>query len=201
MARAKKGAKERAATIVFVDESGFSQRPSVRRTWAPKGQTPILRHHFNWKRLHAIGAVVCQPDGAEARLLLHLQTETIKQEAIIAYLQALPLEVPGPLLLLWDGLAAHRSKAVQAHIQEQKEWLTVERLPAYAPELNPVEYLWSVLKGKDVANLCADNLAQIQDKLQTAKERIQQNNIAQGFLKASKLFTDRSNVTTKTESQ
>ena len=182
-----------------MDESGFTQRPSVRRTWAPKGRTPVLRHHFNWKRLHAIGAVTCRPEGIDARLLLHPQPDSVKQEGVIAYLGALHAQIGGPAVLLWDGLPAHRSKLVQQHIQAQQDWLTVERLPAYAPELNPVEYLWSVLKGKDVANFCADTIGQIEDKLHKAAERINQHNIADGFLKASGLYTGSPVATTSTE--
>lgn len=187
--------------MAFVDESGFTQRPSVRRTWAPKGQTPIIRHHFNWKRLHAIGAIVCQPDGTNAQVLLHLQPGSVKQEDILAWLPALHQQVPGPLVVLWDGLAAHHSKAVQAYVQENADWLATHRLPAYAPELNPVEYLWSVLKGKDVANYCADTIGQIESKLTQAAERIEQEDIAQSFLRASGLYPNEpSAATSSTES-
>jgi transposase len=188
VARDKKGARKRAATIVFVDESGFTQRPSVRRTWAPKGQTPIIRHHFNWKRLNAIGAIACRPDGTEARMLLHLQEESVVSESIVSYLDLLKQQIAGPVMLLWDGLPAHRSKVVREHIEQQREWLTVERLPAYAPELNPVEYFWSAVKGKDVANFCAHTIGQIKDELQRARERIEQDDIVDGFLRASRLF-------------
>jgi DDE superfamily endonuclease len=63
--------------------------------------------------------------------------------------------------LRWDGLPAHRSNKMKAWIAGQRHWLVVERLPAYAPELNPVEGLWSNLKGKggELANLCSPNLA------------------------------------------
>lgn len=183
-----------------MDESGFTQRPSVRRTWAPKGRTPILRHHFNWKRLHAIGALVCAPDGADEGVLLHLQPGSVKQEDILAWLPALHEQVPGLLVVLWDGLAAHHSKTVQAYVQENADWLTTHRLPAYAPELNPVEYLWSVLKGKDVANYCADSIGHIETKLHQATQRIEHDNVASGFLRASGLFpTDPSTATTSAE--
>ena len=50
-------AQREQRTIVFVDESGFSQRPARKRTWAPRGQTPILEFNFNWKRISAIAGV------------------------------------------------------------------------------------------------------------------------------------------------
>jgi hypothetical protein len=68
--------------------------------------------------------------------------------------------VPGgeKATLLWDGLACHRSRAMRAFLATQRDWLVVERLPAYAPELNPAEGLWSNLKGNELANVAADGL-------------------------------------------
>jgi transposase len=62
----------------------------------------------------------------------------------------------------WDGLSAHWSRAMRAWVAEQ-DWLTLERLPAYAPELNPVELLWSSLKKRELANLAGDHLADVAD--------------------------------------
>ena len=99
---------------------------------------------------------------------------------------ALHEQVPGPITLLWDGLTAHRSKTVKEHIREQQEWLVVERFPSYAPELNPVEYLWSTIKNKDIANFCADTLNQIEEKLGEAADRIRtKQDLLSGFLRAS----------------
>ena len=197
----KKGAEESGATLVFLDESGFSERPSVRRTWAPVGQTPIIRHHFNWKRLGAIGAIACKPDGSGARLLLHLEPGSIVKETIVEFLVALHQEIDGPVVLIWDGLPAHRSKIVKEHT-DQQDWLTVERFPAYAPELNPVEYLWSSVKGKDVANLCSDALWQVEQKVRQAACRIESEpRIVKGSLLASKLYYERTLVRSCAESQ
>ena len=63
--------------------------------------------------------------------------------------------------LLWDGPPAHRSAAVRAWLNTQRSWLVVERLPAYAPELNPVEGLWSCLKAVELANLTSPTLAEV----------------------------------------
>lgn len=185
----KKGAEQACATIVFVDESGLTQRPSVRRTWSPRGVTPIIYHHFNWKRINSIGAIACKPDGSDPELLLHMQKATVNSQSIITFLSELHRDIAGPIILLWDGLPAHRSLVVKDHIEKHKDWLTVERLPAYAPELNAVEYLWSTLKGKDVANLCSDTLEEIEQKLEEAAVRIRDTkSILKGFLTASTLF-------------
>jgi hypothetical protein len=68
---------------------------------------------------------------------------------------------------VWDGLPVHRSKAMRAWLRRQRHWLVVEPLPGYAPELNPVEALWSNLKGVELANLAGDTL----DEVITAAER------------------------------
>lgn len=161
----------------------------MRRTWSPQGVTPIIRHRFNWEKLNTIGSIACKPDGSDPRLLLHMQRTSINKHSIVEFIDALHKEIAGPVVLLWDGLPAHRSLVVKDHIEANRDWLTVERLPAYAPELNPVEYLWSTVKGKDTANLCSDSLGEIENKLQEARERIGDTApILQGFLRASGLF-------------
>jgi transposase len=118
-----------------------------------------------------------------------MQPKNVNSESIISFLCALHKEMPGRIVLLWDGYSSHKSKLVKEHIAAQKDWLTVEKFPAYAPELNPVEYLHSALKTKDVRGFCADHVAEIADRLELAAERIGNNEqIMRGFLKASSLF-------------
>ena len=176
---------------MFVDESGFSLRPSVRRTWAPKGQTPRIRHHFNWKRLHAVGAIGCHPDGSSPRLHLQVQLTPADAESSVAFLESLKAEFAGPVVLLWDGLPAHRSKKVKEYIEAQKAWLTVERLPAYAPELNPVEYLWASMKTKHMANVCDSTIEGLEHRIEKAYQRYcSEPEVLRGCLKASGLYAE-----------
>ena len=163
----------------------------MRRTWSPKGMTPVIRHHFNWTRLHCIVTIDCKADGTDPDVLFYMQPKSIDSISIVEFLQALRSEVAGPIVLLWDGLSAHHSKIVKEHIDTCKDWLSVERFPAYAPELNPVEYLFSAVKGKDVANLCAVSIDHIAHRLEDAVSRFGDNpGIIQGFLRASELFDD-----------
>ena len=93
------------------------------------------------------------------------------------------------MALLWDGLPAHTSGATQEHVREQGEWLTVHRFPGYAPELNPPEYLWSALKGKDLANACPDTLGQLGEALEAGRQRVgADERLLRGSLAASSLF-------------
>jgi hypothetical protein len=92
--------------------------------------------------------------------------------------------------LLWDGLPAHRSKAMQAFIASQRDWLVVERLPAYAPELNPVEGLWSNLKGKggELANLAVPTLGEVIEQAHRGVARVRgAPHLAYSFLRRTGL--------------
>lgn len=164
----------------------------MRRTWAPRGQTPILKHMFNWQRAHAIGAIACDPEDHACELLLYVQEQAITKEAIVAYLAALGEHLGQAVVVLWDGLPSHRSKLVQAYLAANRDWLSVERFPGYAPELNPQEYVWSALKGKDLANYCPDETLELAERLQIGQERIgQDQQKLYGFLVASTLYEKR----------
>jgi hypothetical protein len=82
----KKAARTRSR-LIFLDESGFSERPSVRRTWAPRGRTPILVAPFNWKRLAAIASLVVSPKARSVGLCLRLIPGSVKQPQVSAYLR------------------------------------------------------------------------------------------------------------------
>jgi transposase len=189
MASNKKGAQERSATLAFLDESGFSLKPSVRRTWAPRGETPQIKTHFNWKRLNVVGSLICQSDGSQADLVLSFQPKSIKEEAVIGYLASLHQQVEGPVVLLWDRLPAHRSAKVAVYLAANCDWLSVEWLPAYAPELNPIEYVWSDAKGEPTANSSPDTLSDIEHSVLGLRKRlVSDQELMYGFLEASTLF-------------
>jgi len=102
-----------------------------------------------------------------------LQKDPVNTETVVGFLDSLHEEIDGVIVALWDGLSAHRSNVVREYIEQNKQWLTVERLPAYAPELNPVEYLWSAMKGKDIANFCSETIEQVEHKVEQAAHRIE----------------------------
>jgi hypothetical protein len=143
-----KNARRRSAVIVFWDESGVSLLPVTRRTWAPRGITPVIRHRFKWKRA-SMAAVLCYGShGGGAALAFHHQLDAYNTDTLIQALGELRRFLGGQkATLLWDGLPAHRSQAMGAWLRRQRHWLVVEPLAGYAPELHPVEALWSNLKG------------------------------------------------------
>jgi transposase len=173
LATTKKRARRQNALIVFEDESGVSLLPSVRATWAPKGHTPVLRHRFAWKRLSLAGALAYEPDGSDAHLVFQLRPGAYNDESLIEFLTELnELEQQRAVLLIWDGLPSHRSRRMLDWVASQRDWLSIEPLPGYAPDLNPIEQVWGRLKSKELANLCTDTIDEVADIAEGGLDRI-----------------------------
>jgi putative transposase len=79
------------------------------------------------------------------------------------------------VILIWDGLPAHKSRIMTDYLRSQQHWLTVERLPGYAPDLNPVETLWGNIKGQELANRCAENLTELDTEVHNGMSRVRQS--------------------------
>jgi len=148
-------ARQEGRTIVFVDESGLSQKPARKSTWSPETETPVLEFNFSWKKLSCIGGITLRS------VYFQLHESSIKSDEVCGFVDHLSRHIKGPILIVWDGLRAHWSKQVKAHIEARGERIKIEQLPAYAPELNPIEYLWGYIKGNDLANFCAKDLVEL----------------------------------------
>jgi transposase len=173
VATTEKTARRQHALIVFEDESGVSLLPSVRATWAPRGHTPVLKHRFNWKRLSLAGALAYEPDGSDAHLVFQLRPGAYNDQSLIEFLTDLnELEQQRPVVLIWDGLPAHRSRAMRDWLASQRHWLQVEPLPGYAHDLNPIEQVWGNLKSTELRNLCSDTIHQVADIATGGLDRI-----------------------------
>jgi transposase len=188
----QKGAAAESAWLVFFDESVVSLIPPVRRTWSPRGRTPILRHRFGWKKASMAAALGYRPDGSAARLCFHLQQPSYNTDRLIGVLEQLAGFYAGQrVVLIWDGLSVHWSTRMRAFLDSQRDWLTVERLPAYAPELNAVEYLWANLKDLELANLPTTSLAEVADATEQGVQRIcKRDSLVVGFLAHTGLSLD-----------
>lgn len=134
--------------------------------------------------------LVCVPAGSNPAMLLKTKKGSVKKEDVLVYLKLLKRWFKGKgLLLFWDGLAAHRAKVVKEYLKTQKRWLRVEKFPAYAPELNPVEYFWAAMKNKHVCNLRPQGLPALDRAVKSGKHKIAKDKeLMKGFLKASKLY-------------
>jgi transposase len=140
----------------------------VVRTYAPVGQTPILREWWTRNHLSAISAL--SPEG---KLYFHYQDHAINSEDVVAFLEHLLREVPGRMMIFWDGAPIHRSHTIQEFLTNgAAQRLHLERLPAYAPDLNPGEGLWAQLKGVELRNVCCFDLPHLGGELRDAVKRV-----------------------------
>jgi putative transposase len=155
--------------IVFIDETGISERPTRVRTWAPKGQTPVIQFHFNWNHVSAIAGL------SRTNYLFRLYEGSVKKEQVVEFLKALKAHLKQPLLIIWDGARPHHAAIVRQYLDSLDGYIQITFLPPYCPELNPVEYLWAWLKRHAIANFCPDNLGELhtvaRNRLKSAQHR------------------------------
>lgn len=143
---------------MFWDESGFMLQPVCRRTWAPRGQTPILRQWDRRDRLSAISALTLAPRRRRYGLYWVLHRHNVRSAEVLHFLRHLRRHLPHGFTLVWDRHRPHRATCVSTWLAQYPR-IVVEWLPAYAPELNPVEAVWSHTKYGDLANYAPDDLA------------------------------------------
>ena len=124
-----------------------------------------------------------------ARLYLHTHPGAYNDEVLVGFVGQLRAELAGAkATLLWDGLSSHRSRHMRRFLATQRHWLVVERLPAYAPDLNPVEGLWACLKGGDLANRCCDTIEEMAEATTAGTERIRRSlDLLFSFLRKARL--------------
>jgi DDE superfamily endonuclease len=141
------------AWICFEDEAGQTRRPPKARTWARRGQTPVVEVSGAGSGRISIAGLVCLREGYRGRLMfrtrLHRgragERRSFSEEDYIGLLDAAHQRLGTPLIVIWDNLNTHVSARMR-RLVEARRWLTVIRLPGYAPDLNPVEGVWSLLK-------------------------------------------------------
>lgn len=137
-------------------------------TWAPVGQTPVLRTPLKYDHLSVISAVT--PDG---RLFTHIQEHAYRGPAIVGFLRQLLRQVPGKLLVIWDGASIHHGHAVKDFLAAgAAQRLHLERLPGYAPDLNPDEGVWNLLKRGELKNRCTQDMIELRWELGLAIRRL-----------------------------
>lgn len=152
---------------MFVDEAALYLLPGVIRTYAPRGDTPILHAPLTRDHLSLMGGIT--PDG---RIFHRALPHSVKGEDAVSFLRHL-VRHPGRVLVIWDGLPAHRSKVVKQYLQEEAQgrvWL--ERLPGYAPDLNPEEGIWKHLKLVELVNVCCRVTGELRVEYRRAVERL-----------------------------
>lgn len=162
--------------------------PLVRRSLAPRGETPILVAPVTRDKVSVASALVLSPKRHDPQLLFHtLPQSNFNGEQSADFLRQLLTHIPGRLIVVWDGLPAHRAPAIRELLSRTRR-LTLETFPPYAPELNPVEYLWRYLKHTLLVNLTLANTDDL-DKVIThnLSELSQDKHRLRGYLRASPL--------------
>jgi transposase len=163
LARSKKNATRLAAHIIFADESGFLLIPTVRKTWSPVGQTPILHHRYSHDRISAISGIAVSPQRFHCTLYCQLYEDNIQGEEAALFLCNLLHQIPGHLIVVWDNGPIHRGEPIQELLLRTRR-LHLVSFPSYAPELNPDEGVWNLLKSR-LANGRPDTQAELMDVL------------------------------------
>ena len=163
MASDKKGAARLGAHVVFVDESGFQLTPSVRKTWAPRGQTPVVRHWQRRDKVSAISGLSVSPKRRHIGLYWRVHIKNIQQAEVCEFVRYLLRHLRRHVILVWDNTKTHRGEPIR-ELCRRFPRLHLERFPAYAPELNPDEGVWDHLKDA-LANGCPNNLTDVIEDL------------------------------------
>ena len=152
----------------MIDESGFLLNPVVRRTWAQQGQTPVLpswgRHR---DKVSVIAALSVSPQRRRLGLFFHTDPQRyLDAQAVADFLRTLLRHLRGAVIVLWDGGSNHKGPLIRAVCADFPR-LHLERLPAYAPDLNPVECVWSHLKYGRMANFIPRNVRHLNRVVQS----------------------------------
>lgn len=139
-------------------------QPLTRRTWAPRGQTPTINAWDRHDRLTAITALTLTPHRRRCGLYFKLLRHNAKAEDFFWFLVDIRREVRKPLFVVWDRLGAHR-KAERWFRELEIRWIEFEYFPAYCPDLDPVEHVWTTTKWGRLANWPAPNLERLEERV------------------------------------
>jgi transposase len=157
--------------IYYVDEAGVGLLPSLGRTYAPKGKTPVIAHKCRYQHLCVISAI-----SEAGKMFWDIRPDAFKGSSIVQFLKGLLAFAKQKILVIWDGASIHRSGEVKdflASLQDEEVWL--ERIPPYSPELNADEQVWYHLKTVALKNTCAHNLKELESNVKYAMGGIEEN--------------------------
>jgi transposase len=175
----QKKAQREGRTLVWLDEAAFYLLPALVRSWAPIGEPPILRAPCSYDHLSSISAIT--PSG---QLLMQVQEEAYHGCDVVRFLGHIMRQIPGKLLIMWDGASIHRSQAVKDFLAAgAAKRIHLERLPGYAPDLNPDEGIWSYLKYRELKNVVCANQIELRYELRLAVARLRhKRHVIQGCI-------------------
>jgi transposase len=171
----------------LADESGFMLQPTVRRTWAPRGQTPILKSYDRRDRLSAISALTVSPIRHRLGLYFDILDHNVKADDFETFIDQLLRRVGRPIILVIDRYSVHRGAARRLLARHPRR-LWIEWWPAYAPELNPDEQVWNHTKHGDLANFVPDDVVHLGRSVAASLRNTRsQQSLLRSFFKHAKL--------------
>ena len=143
-----------------------------------------------WSKTSVASAVGFRWDGSRARMFSRRKTDSHHTESLIVFLGQLCRFVRGEkVILIWDPLPAHRSKRRKQFLFEQRDWLTIEWLPGYAPDLHPREGVWNNIQATEMANFCPEQMSEAANAFRRGLQRVSHSRpLPFAFLKHAGLF-------------
>ncbi|MFD7731911.1 transposase [Kitasatospora phosalacinea] len=198
LATGKRIAAERNAWLVFEDEAGQSMTPPRARTWGRIGRSPVVRVRARGSGRLSMAGMTCFKPGERSRLIYAVreyrgrknQPKGFGRRDFRELIVRARIQLGGPIVLVWDNLRLHLTVGMREFIAANADWLTVFQLPTYAPDLNPTEGIWSLVK-RDIGNLAAADLGQITRAVKRRLERIQYRpDLVDGCLAGTGLILD-----------
>lgn len=185
-------AYKRHAYIVFVDESGFMLAPLVRRTWALRGCTPVIKVAKPHERISVIGAITISPERRHFGFYFQLSEDNANfyGDSMVQFIEDVYRKIRGPITILWDQIAIHRAKPMVDYLNRRRR-IVVEPFPPYAPELNPVDNVWSYVKYARLSNYTDLNLSELRKRITAEFYRLQKRpDLLRSFFKRTGLSLD-----------
>ena len=187
--RIRAEAHNRNACLVFIDESGFMLAPTLRRTYAPSGLAPVEKVADAHARISAIAAIILSPEYRRINLAFELSPDNANfdGQSITAFLRVIQEMAKHPITIIWDSVGIHLSRPVAAYLSRNGSILS-EPFPAYAPELNPVDSVWSHVKYGRLPNYTPFDLPELRGTVTAELKRLKgQPHLLHAFIRRTGL--------------
>jgi transposase len=187
--RILRAAARRSAYLAFVDETGFMLAPHVRRTYAPRGKTPVHRVADPHARISVIGAITVDPRRRRVGLVYNMlgDNANFRGPGVAYFVRTLLAEIGGPATILWDRITIHSCEQVEQCLRGAAG-VVAEMFPPYAPKLNPADGIWGYIKYGRLANYTPPDLDELRATLTEELDRLkQEEGLLRSFIEYTKL--------------
>lgn len=179
----------RAAYTVFVDETGFMLEPILRRTWAPRGKTPVHRVSDPHGRISVIGAIAISPSLDNIVFMYDLLADNAnyRGKTVATFMRAVHARLAGPMTVIWDQIPIHECRPID-DFTAAVPGVILEPFPPYAPELNPTDRVWGYVKYHRLPNFTPPDLGALRSSIVQELDRVSGRcDLLWAFVRATKL--------------